>query len=294
VRRLDALIVSRQRQPSLQQRLALLLGVEEVAVQHLGIGVFEIVGRVFLLGLEEDVAIGDAVAVEVQVVDVLDALDVHGQALEAVGQLDRHGIALDAAHLLEVGELGHFHAVAPHFPAQAPGAQGRAFPVILDEADVVRHGIDAQAAQAFQIEFLRVGRRRLQQHLILVVMLQAVGVLAVTAILGTARRLHIGGLPRVRAQRAQRGGRVEGAGADLHVVRLEDDAALLGPEVLERQDQLLEAGLLGAAVAHGFPPFFGWTRIRSANLPSALLPVKSALTTLNARTGRPPYLGTIA
>ena len=33
---------------------------------------------------------------------------------------------------------------------------------------------------------------------------------------------------------------MEGAGADLHVIGLQDDAALLRPEALQRQDQPLE------------------------------------------------------
>jgi hypothetical protein len=33
---------------------------------------------------------------------------------------------------------------------------------------------------------------------------------------------------------------MEGTGAHFHVVGLQDDAALLGPEILELQDQVLE------------------------------------------------------
>ena len=48
-------------------------------------------------------------------------------------------------------------------------------------------------------------------------MLAAIRVLAVTAILGTARRLHVGGAPWLRADRAQEGAGVERAGeAALH------------------------------------------------------------------------------
>ena len=43
---------------------------------------------------------------------------------------------------------------------------------------------------------------------------------------------------------------MEGAGAHLHVQRLEDHAALAGPEGLQGQDQVLE-GLWGRA--HGTP-----------------------------------------
>ena len=76
-----------------QDRPALVLGVGEVAEQHVGVGGLEIVLREFLLVLQEHVAIGDLVvalaAVEVEVVDVLDALHIHGEALEAVGDLAR-------------------------------------------------------------------------------------------------------------------------------------------------------------------------------------------------------------
>ena len=85
------------------------------------------------------------------------------------------------------------------------------------------------------------GGRGLQDHLILVIMLEPVGVLAIAPVGRPARGLDIGGLPRLRPERAQRGGGVEGAGAHLHVVGLEDHAALRAPIIVQRQDQLLEA-----------------------------------------------------
>ena len=55
------------------------------------------------------------------------------------------GVAVEAADLLEIGELRHLHAVAPHLPAEAPGAERRALPVVLDEADVVQLRVEADA-----------------------------------------------------------------------------------------------------------------------------------------------------
>ena len=46
---------------------------------------------------------------------------------------------------------------------------------------------------------------------------------------------------------------MEGAGADFHVVGLQDDAALVGPIALQRQDQALERALrahMGGNVGH--------------------------------------------
>ena len=71
-------------------------------------------------------------------------------------------------------------------------------------------------------------------------MLEAVGVLAVAAVLGTARGLYVGGVPVLGADGAQECGRVHGACTHFHVERLEDHAALAGPELLQAQDQFLE------------------------------------------------------
>ena len=107
-----------------EQRLAFLLGVAEMIEQQAGVGVLEIVARIFLLGLKEHVAIGDLVlalaAVEIEIEHAVDALHIHGKPLQPVGQLARDGIAVEAADLLEIGELGHLHAVAATPPSRAP------------------------------------------------------------------------------------------------------------------------------------------------------------------------------
>src|SRR6476659_11283947 len=97
-----------------EQCLALGLCVAEMGEQHLGVGLLEIVARIFLLGLKEYIAIGDLVlapaAVEVEIEDAVDALHIHGEPLKTVGELARDGVAIETANLLEVGELRHLHA----------------------------------------------------------------------------------------------------------------------------------------------------------------------------------------
>jgi hypothetical protein len=108
--------------------------------------------------LVEHVAVGGLAQGAVrpdQVVDAVDALNVHGQTLETVGDLAGDRLALEAANLLEVGELGHFHAVQPHFSPD-PRHPASGFPVVFHEADVVDLGIHAQLFQGAQIEFLNV------------------------------------------------------------------------------------------------------------------------------------------
>jgi hypothetical protein len=79
-------------------------------------------------------------------------------------------------------------------------------------------GIDADQLEALEVELLQVGRARLEDHLVLVIVLQPVGVLAVAAVGRPAARLDEGGVPRLGAERAQRGRGVEGARAHAHVV----------------------------------------------------------------------------
>ena len=102
-------------------------------------------------------------------------------------------------------------------------------------------GIDADRREAGEIELLAVGRRRLQDDLELIILLQPVGVFAIAAVGRPPRGLDIGGAPRLGPERAQRRRRMEGAGADLDIVGLQDHAALLRPEALQIEDQRLEA-----------------------------------------------------
>ncbi len=243
MRGLQYLLVRRQCQFLLHQVLGVAFVGAEGGQQEVDVAVLEVVGALLHLVLVEHVAVPQwpifAGRID-EVEDVLDALQVHRQALQAVGDLAGDRLAVDAADLLEVGELRHFHAVEPDFPAQAPGAQRRVFPVVLDEAHVILLEVEAERFERAEIEFENVRRRGLEHHLVLVVVLHAVGVLAVAAVLGAARGLHVGGLPRLGAERAQEGGGVRGAGADLHVVGLQEGALLLVPECLEAQDDLLK------------------------------------------------------
>ena len=83
--------------------------------------------------------------------------------------------------------------------------------------------------------------RRLQQHLVLEVVLQPEGVLAVAAVGRPDRGLDVGDPPGVGAEAAQQRGRVERARADLGVVRRRDQAALVGPVPGQSRDHILEA-----------------------------------------------------
>ncbi len=75
---------------------------------------------------------------------------------------------------------------------------------------------------------------------ILVVVLQAVGIVAVATIGGPAAGLHVGRGPGLGPQRTQKGGRMEGAGTDLGIERLQQYASLLGPIGVQALDDLLE------------------------------------------------------
>ena len=144
MRGLEHLLVRGQRESCREQPLAGTLVICEMLQQHRHVGVLEVVGGLLDLVLMEHVAVGHAsrgTLAPQDVVDALDTLQVHGEPLESVGDLAGHGATVEAADLLEVGELRDFHAVQPHFPPQAPGAERGRFPVVLDEAHVVHQGV---------------------------------------------------------------------------------------------------------------------------------------------------------
>src|SRR5271157_1030791 len=69
---------------------------------------------------------------------------------------------------------------------------------------------------------------------------QPVGVLAISAISGAARRLHIAHTIRLGPKHAQEGFRRHGPRADLDVIGLLQDATVLRPESLQAKDESLE------------------------------------------------------
>ena len=237
-------VVCGQRQLALQAGMALGLVVVKLLTHHLDVGDLKVVSAKLALVLQEHVAIGHGRAVGQvaphQIVDRVDALGVHGDTLQAIGNLDGHGVDLDTAHLLEVRKLRDLHAVEPDLPAKAPGAQGRALPVVLDKTDVMVVGVQANGSKRPQVKLLSINRRGLNEHLELIVVLHAVRVLAVAAVGGTAAGLRIAGAPFGGTERAQRGRGMEGTGTDLGVIGLHNDAALLAPVLLEAQDDVLE------------------------------------------------------
>ncbi len=109
---------------------------------ELCIGVFKVVSRLLDFVLVVHIAVAKRVG-PLQVVDVVDTLQVHGQALKALSNFARNGFAIDAAHLLEVSELRHLHAIEPNFPAQAPCTQSWIFPIVFDKTDVVLFKVKA-------------------------------------------------------------------------------------------------------------------------------------------------------
>ena len=127
--------------PPLQEPRDLGLHVLELPLQCRHVVEVEIGLGLLAFVLEEHIAIGHGKRaigiVEGQLVEAVDTLQVHGQALQSVGQLASDRKDVKAPYLLEVGVLGHLHPVAPDLPAQAPGADSRVFPVVLDETDVV-------------------------------------------------------------------------------------------------------------------------------------------------------------
>ena len=236
---LETVIVSGQYQPFFRHPDSLRLVHVEKVPQQSGIGALEIIDRPFHLATVVDVPVLDPLG-PLQIVDIVDPLDIHGDPFDAVGQFHADGMKIEPADLLEVGELRDFHPVEPHLPAESPGADRGRFPVVFHETNIVFQGVDPEALEGVEIELLDVQRRRLQEDLILIVVLQAVGVFAVATVRGPPGRFHIGNLPGFRSQGPQKGGRVEGSGAHLDVVGLLDHASLRGPVPFEGEDQFLK------------------------------------------------------
>ena len=203
MRRLQHLVVRRQRQALLEQLAGLRLVLVEAPLEHVDRRLFVVVARPLALVLLVHVSQGHARS-PLELEDGLLALDEQAEALEPVGDLCGHELDVDAAELLEVRELRDLHAVAPDLPAEAPGAERRLLPVVLDQANVVLLEVDPERLERAEVPVEDVLGRRLEDHLVLEVVLEPERVLAVAAVGGritgsTYAARHSSGSGRGRA-----------------------------------------------------------------------------------------------
>jgi len=90
--------------------------------------------------------------------------------------------------------------------------------------------VDSQALKTLQIEILDVSRGRFHYYLELIVVLQAVRILAIAPVSRPAGRLNICYVPCIRPEDTQKSGRVKGSRTYLHIKRLMENTPLIGPE----------------------------------------------------------------
>ena len=179
-----------------------------------------------------------------QVVNIVNLLDEHRDPFETVCELRGHDIHVQRTHLLEVGELCDLHTVKPDLPAKPPGAGRRVFPVVLDKADIMLRRIDTEHLQAFDIHLLDVVGRRLDDDLILVIMLKPVGVFSISSVCWSSGRFNVSYAPGLGTENTQCRSGIHRTGADFQVVRLLDDATLRSPKMLKAHNYLLKIHLL--------------------------------------------------
>ena len=161
VRSFEHLFVSRQGQSSFDHALAFAFAHVELVEQGFDIGVFKVIGGLLDFVLVVNVTVSHHALRAFcphQIVDALHVLHVHGEAFQTVGDFTADRAAIQPADLLEISELGHFHAVEPYFPTQTPRAQRWRFPVVFDETDVMHQRVKAQQLERAEVEFLNIVR----------------------------------------------------------------------------------------------------------------------------------------
>src|SRR5712664_287879 len=100
--------------------------------------------------------------------------------------------------------------------------------------------MDSDGPKTLEVEILDINRRRFEDDLKLRMLVQTIGIFAIAAVGGPTTRLDVGDAIGIGAKDTEKGFRMHRAGADLDVVRLLEDAALLYPKLGELQDQILE------------------------------------------------------
>jgi hypothetical protein len=75
--------------------------------------------------------------------------------------------------------------------------------------------------------------RGFHQDLILVIVLEAIGILTITTIRGSTRGLYIGHIPGFWTEASKQGSGMTGSCSYFHIIGLEEDTPFIGPESLK-------------------------------------------------------------
>src|SRR5207302_8583943 len=94
--------------------------------------------------------------------------------------------------------------------------------------------------QTFQINILNIIGGRLENDLKLVMLLDSIGIFAITSIGWSSTGLHIGNRIGLGTKDAKEGFRIHGTGPFLHIVGHLDHTALLCPKTQERKEKVLK------------------------------------------------------
>ena len=100
--------------------------------------------------------------------------------------------------------------------------------------------MNADGANALEIEVLNIRRRRLKYHLKLKVFVKAVGIFAVAPVGGTPAGLHVSHSIGLRPEHPKERLGVHGPRADFDVIWLLKNAIAVGPEFFKLQDKILK------------------------------------------------------
>ena len=229
---LKTIIISGKDQILLQKPVRFGFIFFKVSSVKINVGELEVKSRKFLFSLKVNIAVLHLL-IPFNLKNGLLPLEKHGEAFQAISDFAGNRIEINPAALLKIGELSDFQTIQPNFPTQTPSPQGGRFPVIFHKPKIVLQRLDAADLEAFKIDVLNIGWGRLEDDLILIIMLEAVRVLTISAIGGTTAGFDIGSLPRLGAERLQKGVGRKGPGPDFKVVRLDHETACAGPVAVE-------------------------------------------------------------
>jgi hypothetical protein len=103
---------------------------------------------------------------------------------------------------------------------------------------------NTQEFKAIKVDVLYIVGGGLNDYLILIISLKAIGVLGVATVLWSAGRLDIGDAPGIISEGAEESGGMHSSRSNLNIVRLEDEATLINPKLVQFAEKGLKFHLI--------------------------------------------------
>lgn len=220
------------------------IGINEMMMKSIGVGNLKVVEGILMIGLKEKIKIGEFIVelekIEIKVIEIVKEMKINGKKIKKIGKLKGKRRKLNEEEMMEIGEMRELNEVEKELKEKKKGEKSRDLKVVLKKEKVMKSRVEEDGIEGKKIKIMKVWRRRIDEKMIMIIMMEKVRILEIEEIFRKERRMKIGRIKGIWKKRKKSSRRMESKGEKLNVVRLKNGEKVLRKVIMESKDKKMK------------------------------------------------------